>query len=272
MNELYDKILEYIRLYGIKQSLDSDSNFKSKTQEDIAKDIAEICKAEDIYWKREFERVENNYEKIWIENKELKAMNIALNKLSVERIETLEAKLSANRFIFNTFERHKYQDKITELEEKISILEVKAVARNGRIMDLEEEIATLQENFDENREELLENRDTCDELIEKIDKLESKLADIKYLDRQEVENAVFTVCVFDDEGNLTDSNTGELISAICSLAIKPIDKDKIYDLLFQTFSTWSMPQTGTSGLRGKKIIQWYKEFMQNLANEILKEE
>lgn len=54
-----------------------------------AHDIAEICEKEDTYWKREFERVANNYEKIWIENKNLKHQLSSQKHLSYEEVEKI---------------------------------------------------------------------------------------------------------------------------------------------------------------------------------------
>jgi hypothetical protein len=47
-----------------------------------------------------------------------------LNSDLIKENSLLKAKLNANRFIFNTFERHKYQDKIEELEEQLREFEI----------------------------------------------------------------------------------------------------------------------------------------------------
>ena len=75
------------------------------------------------------------------ENAELKAKcNLCYEdkaEKSNKAITELKAKLSANRFIWNKDERHKYQDKVTELEAKL-------VVRNGRILDLEEQLKAIK--------------------------------------------------------------------------------------------------------------------------------
>ena len=60
---LKDKILEYLNY-----------NRCLKNNAEQAQDIADIAEKENMYWKQEFERVANNYEKIWIENNNLKKL------------------------------------------------------------------------------------------------------------------------------------------------------------------------------------------------------
>lgn len=72
---MLEKIFEYL---ATCKYFDNEGNWKtmgipnSFKMQDMAKDITEICEKEDAYWKQEFIRVANNYEKIWIENSELK--------------------------------------------------------------------------------------------------------------------------------------------------------------------------------------------------------
>lgn len=76
---LIDKIKEYYKTKS--KILFTDDEIKL-----LAKDIAEICeKEENAYWKGEFERVANNYEKIWQENLELKQRK-TLDRNEVEQI------------------------------------------------------------------------------------------------------------------------------------------------------------------------------------------
>ena len=67
---------------------------------------------------------EERIEELEKENAALKAKcNLCYESMadkSNKAITELKAKLAANRFIFNTNERHKYQDKIIELQEQIA--------------------------------------------------------------------------------------------------------------------------------------------------------
>lgn len=208
MNDLYDKILEYIRLYGIKQSLDSDSNFKSKMQEDMAKDISEICSA---YFKEciQFEK----------ENSRLIVL--------VDRLDRENA--------------------------------VKLAACNGRILDLEQQNADLQASLDSEIKSWKIINDYGNQL-------EKQLADIKYINREEVEK-IYSNCAnsFDE---IQDSEY--FITEICSLA-KP-DKDKIVEVLQRleidkTFEEWYVFKYGNKqGLDYKAAVE---ECIETIANEIL---
>ena len=87
MNDLEDKIYKYL-----KAGTFADLKI-------VAHDIAEICNT----------YITNNPNPYFIDT---------IDNLVKENA-ALKSKLSANRFIYNTKERHKYQDKIAELEAKI---------------------------------------------------------------------------------------------------------------------------------------------------------
>ena len=93
---LQDKIKEYLRGMEIKLK---GEHFPNSS---VAHDIAEICEKEDAYWKREFKRVADNYEKIWIDNVELQEQIKNIKTLNREEVSIL-----IEQFI-KTYIRNKY--------------------------------------------------------------------------------------------------------------------------------------------------------------------
>jgi len=155
----------------------------------------------------------------------------------------------------------------------IGDLEAKLILRNGRILELEQQIeyldgvSMLNEDLIRKNDELkqiietapsdlmgdnmrlrkknaelkdtIKFRDssiqtlleTIDLIKEQRDKAEQQLVDIKYLDRDEIEKifANSKLMYLNGVDYLTEFN--KTIAAICNLAIKPISKDKIIEVL-----------------------------------------
>lgn len=131
-----------------------------------------------------------------------------------------------------------------EYETQFEIAEGMIEKLSNKVMQLEKEIIDLKERFK------ADECDLCNDLQDENEELKQQLADIKYLNREEVEKIIYELSSRNSYGNneIENCDYDNLVTAICNLATKP-----------------------TCTYLGNDKIEYYKEDINNHNNSYLKD-